>query len=56
MNIFKQWYLRIFKGYCKTDEIGMQMISLFTIGSPKVPKYIKLGHNSWLISPPNGKV
>lgn len=52
MSIFKQWYLRLFKGFIKTDSVGKAIIEIGSYGWSKKPQFIELNSNSFLVGPP----
>ena len=52
MNIFKALYLRWVKGYWHMDTPNKLLLDFATMYSDARPKFIQLGRNSWLVSPP----
>jgi hypothetical protein len=51
MNIFKQWYLRLFKGYTYMPELDAKIVKLFLLGSNKKCDFISL-NKGYLVSKP----
>lgn len=54
MSILKQWYLRLFKGWILTDELGKRMIEFYFLGDTREITFVHVKRNRWLISPPRG--
>lgn len=52
MSIFKQWYLRLFKGYYLMDDYNKSLVELLFMFTPREIDFINLKNGYWLVSPP----